>query len=103
MPKAIKTCRVCGKEYEACHTAKSSSVTFRWQDVACSPECGAIYLAEIRASRKGNAANDTVTISSCDNEGESACAAEPIQEDGKEEIKEEHYFYHTKKNKRFRK
>lgn len=51
MPKAIKTCRVCGKEYEACHTNKSSNGTFRWQDVACSPECGAIYLAQIRASR----------------------------------------------------
>lgn len=52
MPKAIKICRVCGKEYEACHTNKSSNGTFRWQDVACSPECGAIYLAQIRASRK---------------------------------------------------
>lgn len=51
MPKAIKTCKVCGKEYEACHTNKSYNGTFRWQDVACSPECGAIYLAQIRASR----------------------------------------------------
>ena len=52
MPKAIKKCRVCGKEYEACHTAKKSSDPFRWQDVACSPECGAVYFAQIKASRK---------------------------------------------------
>lgn len=103
MPKAIKTCRVCGNEYEACHTAKSSSVTFRWQDVACSPECGAIYLAEIRASRKGNAVNDAASISCDEHEEECACVAEPVQEDSKEEIKEEHYFSHNKKNKRFRK
>lgn len=52
MPLATKKCRVCGKEYEACHTNKSSTASFRWQDVACSPECGAIYLAQIRASRE---------------------------------------------------
>ena len=44
-------CRVCGKEYEACHTIRPASDYFRWQDVACSPECGAKYLADIAASR----------------------------------------------------
>ena len=38
-------CRVCGKEYETCHTENISNV-FRWQDVACSPECGAEYLRQ---------------------------------------------------------
>lgn len=46
----IAKCEVCGKEYEACHTQKVSNV-FRWQDVACSPECGAKYLEMLMASR----------------------------------------------------
>lgn len=45
-------CRVCGKEYEACHTLKPNlNNAFRWQEVACSPECGAIYLAEVNKAR----------------------------------------------------
>lgn len=52
MATAMKTCRVCGKEYECCHTLKRVAGVFRWQDVACSPECGEIYLARIRASRQ---------------------------------------------------
>lgn len=52
MPKVKKICRVCGKEYEACHTPRSaSSSVFRWQDVACSPECGEEYLRRIIKSR----------------------------------------------------
>lgn len=50
MPKVIKKCRVCGREYESCHTNKVSN-EFRWQDVACSPECGSIYLAKVLADR----------------------------------------------------
>ena len=51
MATATKICRVCGKEYEACHTFKRITGVFRWQEVACSPECGSIYLAKIEASR----------------------------------------------------
>ncbi len=54
MAKTMKKCRVCGKEYEACHTLKMNSDVFRWQEVACSPECGGIYLSRIRASRSNN-------------------------------------------------
>lgn len=50
MPVAIKKCKVCKREYEACHTNKVSG-GFRWQDVACSPECGAIYLARVMEAR----------------------------------------------------
>lgn len=51
MATAIKKCRVCGKEYEACRTARHIAGVFRWQEVACSPECGSIYLARIEESR----------------------------------------------------
>lgn len=52
MATAIKKCRVCGKPYEACHTIKHIAGVFRWQEVACSKECGSIYLAKIEESRK---------------------------------------------------
>lgn len=46
------TCRVCGKAYEPCRTANRNPKVFHWQEVACSPECGAIYLQRIVESRK---------------------------------------------------
>ena len=52
MATAIKKCRVCGKPYEACRTIRSVAGVFHWQEVACSPECGGIYLARIEESRK---------------------------------------------------
>ena len=52
MATAIKKCRVCGKPYEACHTMRHIAGVFRWQEVACSPECGSIYLEKIEESRR---------------------------------------------------
>lgn len=51
---AVKTkiCRVCGKPYKACNALRKGDSTFRWQEVSCSPECGALYLEEILKSRK---------------------------------------------------
>lgn len=51
MPTSVKACRVCGKSYEACHTMNKVAGVFRWQEVACSPECGAEYLRRITESR----------------------------------------------------
>ena len=51
MAKATKICKVCGKEYEYCHTASRIAGAFRWQDVACSPEHGSIYFAKVMESR----------------------------------------------------
>lgn len=53
MAKVAKTCRVCGKAYMACQTPSNTDV-FRWQDVSCSPECGAEYLHRIKLSREVN-------------------------------------------------
>lgn len=64
MATAIKKCRVCGKEYEACHSAKRVDGVFQWKDVACSPECGATYLALIRESRAKK--HDAVAIEPVD-------------------------------------
>ena len=63
MATAMKNCKVCGCEYEYCHTVRRVAGVFRWQDVACSPEHGSIYLARIEASRVGQiAANDADVV-----------------------------------------
>lgn len=63
MATATKICRVCGKEYEYCHTARKVAGIFRWQDVACSPEHGTVYLSKIRESRNPVETEDsTVTV-----------------------------------------
>jgi hypothetical protein len=51
MNTATKICKTCGKAYEACYTIRRDPGVFRWQDVACSPECGQQYLTAIRISR----------------------------------------------------
>lgn len=54
MSTARKKCRVCGKEYKCCHNTRQSKNIFQWQDVACCPEHGSIYFANIQASRVNN-------------------------------------------------
>lgn len=51
MATAVKKCRVCGKSYEACRTVSKTPGVFRWQEVACSPDCGAEYLRRVMAAR----------------------------------------------------
>lgn len=51
MAAAVKTCRVCGKNYEACRTMSNPAGVFRWQEVACSPVCGAEYLRRVTEAR----------------------------------------------------
>ena len=51
MPITKKKCRVCGKPYEACQGTKENIGMFQWQEVACTPECGAKYLHLVKASR----------------------------------------------------
>lgn len=52
MANTKKTCRVCGKEYEACHSANMPAGVFRWQEVACSPECGEVYMQCVLEARE---------------------------------------------------
>lgn len=51
MPKRTMKCRVCGAEYEACTSIKAGG-PFNWREVACSPECGEIYLARVNEARQ---------------------------------------------------
>lgn len=59
MALTLKKCKVCGREYKYCRTAKLASTPFRWQDVACSPEHGSIYFDRIMESRKQICITDT--------------------------------------------
>ena len=47
---ATKSCKICGNEYEYCHTFRRDTI-FRWQDVACCVEHGNQYFEKIAASR----------------------------------------------------
>ena len=49
MPKVMKICKACGKEYEACHTPSYGA--FRWRDVACSIECAEKYIHDVQVAR----------------------------------------------------
>ena len=51
MPAVTKKCRACGKEYKVCPETAVTTNKFRWQDVACSPECGEVYFRKIAESR----------------------------------------------------
>lgn len=63
MAKATGICRVCGKEYEYCHTfAKASDNVYRWQEIACSPECGNIYFARVLRSRGINPEDEGIFV-----------------------------------------
>lgn len=50
MATGYRVCKVCGERYEYCLTNRRDTI-FRWQDVACSPEHGAIYFRQIAESR----------------------------------------------------
>lgn len=62
MSTATRKCKVCGKEYEYCHTIRRVPNVFRWQDVACCVDHGSAYLAQIIASRskKNNSDGDSL-------------------------------------------
>lgn len=61
LPKAVRKCRVCGKQYEACVPPFMDVDPYRWQDVACCVEHGMEYFEMIEASRASNTTqnNDT--------------------------------------------
>lgn len=102
MPKVMKTCRVCGKSYEACRTVSSALGVFRWQDVACSPACGAIYLQRLNESRgvhteqKPVETPESVAHVEPTVEPVHATTVEPVEE-AHEEVKAKPHHSHRKK------
>lgn len=62
-----RICKVCGSEYEYCHTLRKNGI-FRWQDVACCQEHGAEYFLRVEMSR--NAPAESIVIDPDDDEDE---------------------------------
>lgn len=56
------TCRVCGAKYKACKSLHKGD-PFNWREVACSPECGTKYFAEVMKSRAANVSSETQVAS----------------------------------------
>lgn len=85
MPKQTKKCRVCGASYEACRSVNPVDGVFNWREVACSPECGTIYLEKVIASRNkavGSAAdNKSVAVNATKKKRTSAKAVLPVVEE----------------------
>jgi len=84
----IRKCKICGKEYEYCHTLRSNTV-FRWQDVACCIEHGTEYFAKVAASR-----GETFDAAAAEPKASNSPKADPkvaevIVEDNKVEIEVE--------------
>lgn len=89
MLTAIKKCRVCGKEYESCRSARSIPGVYRWQEVACCAEHGQIYLARILESRMKS--NDAIIedTTSDDKDKQNPIIEIDIDEDDFEEDEED--------------
>ena len=87
MAKGYKECKVCGKMYECCTTERSTDI-YRWQDVACSPEHGAIYFAKIAESR-GQALPESISKLLPKVEQDAEPELEPIDDDIEDEEDEE--------------
>lgn len=83
MPRVTKICRVCGKEYKACSTPNTIDA-FRWQDVACSRECGEAYFRAVMAARE-----ETLEPVEAVVEEAPAVAVEEVVEPDEEEIETE--------------
>lgn len=58
--KATKICKICGNEYEYCHTFRRDGI-FRWQDVACCVEHGNQYFAKVAESRGEDSTSNTAS------------------------------------------
>ena len=82
-----RICRVCGAEYEACRTRWKPGDGNRWQDVACSPEHGAQYFADIFASRNGEIKQESVVAPAEPESLEGVTAPEEDKEKSDKELK----------------
>ena len=85
MPQGTRICKVCGKEYPYCKTLRDGNI-FRWQDVACSPEHGSEYFAQVLAARK----NDAFTVTPAQNESVDI-PDEPVYYDEEDEEDEDFF------------
>lgn len=89
MSIGTKTCKTCGKQYKVCHTPRRKKNMFRWQDVACSPECGSEYFKAVLIAR--GQYTEPATIETTDIENQDIGAVDEDDEDC-DEIDLDDYF-----------
>lgn len=91
MAKHMKECRVCGKQYVACNSARTGSPIFNWREVSCSPECGEVYLQRVMEARsnkttekvkKAKINKDEDSSSNQENSLAGTTAARSVEHDG---------------------
>lgn len=82
MPRVMKICKACGKQYEACTTPNPNNV-FRWFDVACSRECAQQYIHDVMVAR-GEITEEGESTESNEEKSEDE-AEEPASEASEEE------------------
>lgn len=95
MATATKKCKVCGVEYPYCKTEYKPGV-FRYQDVACCPEHGSEYLAQVEAARAKPTTNNDAKITSQEDDYlevvRALIMAEVIGDDEEDDEEDEDYF-----------
>ena len=52
MANKTAPCRVCGKLFVPCNKSSAEIGAFNYREVACSPECGQVYLKRVLDVRK---------------------------------------------------
>lgn len=45
--KILRTCPICGKQFNPCCTSIKQTGVFNWREVVCSFQCGKEYLQKI--------------------------------------------------------
>lgn len=50
MERNTRMCKICGKEYVYCMSLKYPDGVYHWQEVACGPEHGGVYLERLFAT-----------------------------------------------------
>lgn len=88
MAKRMKECRVCGAQYAACNSARTGSTVFNWREVACSPECGEIYLERVLAARAENMSETLKIESIIDHTEETAVEGTASEIESDEELED---------------
>ena len=79
MEKGTRICKICGVEYPYCKTNRPSEI-FRWQDVACCPEHGAMYFDKILESRVEKVAENTDVVENEEPKRKSNARKKKVQE-----------------------
>lgn len=64
--KILRTCPICGKQFNPCCTSIKQTGIFNWREVVCSFQCGKEYLQKIEKEQSPTSAVEFVNVVSED-------------------------------------